>query len=246
MRVRGLYINTHVGQAVRQGGLAWALNEFHPDFTVLTELTRVDVRERVKRGFPNERYSRTGFDPEDRWVAKSGTVILAKRRVLKIKWRENTLMTPQRFLPDGTRDKWHPVRRKTRARFVFRERPEVDFEIGADHTWTYAGHQIDGSHEVPREHRKQVRSYAGSMLAASAEHRACVDIGDMNERVPTGDGDNYVIRNFERVGARVLVARHLDYVFGNEQVSLEDAKILPAAKVRTDHPGIVVDLKVRD
>jgi hypothetical protein len=243
MRVRGLYINTHAGEAIREGGLAWAKREYQADLTVLVEVGRRPAQRRVIDLYPRERFSITGLGPPDQHLeVKSGTLIIARRANLRRVWSENTLLTQQRWL-DGQRDKWHPVRRLTRARYVFADNRDVDFEVGADHAWSYAGHRLFSSHEVPTEHRKQIQAYARKMRAASAEHRACLDVGDMNER--TSAQPNHVERAFHQAGAETLVAHKLEYLFGNEQVELVDHDVIPAHRVHTDHDGIVFELKVR-
>lgn len=248
MRVRGLYINTHAGQSIRQGGLTWARERYHPDFTALAEVGRRPAQRRLLEMYPHERFSFTGIAPRDQHlVVKSGTILIARRADLKKTWGENTLLSQQRWLDDGTRDKWHPVRRMTRARFKFTQNPDVDFEIGVDHCWTYAGHRLFSDHEVPKGHRHHVKSYAAKMRAANAEKRACVDIGDMNEQVSRGaQGPNFVERAFQEAGAEALIAHRLDYLFANDRVEVLDFEIIPQNRLRTDHDGFVFDLKVRD
>jgi hypothetical protein len=240
MRARVLYANTHGLEAFSNGKLEKVKRQYEPDLAVIVEAGRPAARRAAREMFPEANWSLTGLVPDMGTEVESGTLIAARRSVLKRQDWKNTLITPQRF-EDGQRDKWHPVRRLTRGMFTFVENEDVKLEVGADHAWTHAGYPIDGSHEVPTQHRKQIRAYAEAAAAAIKAGRAVLDVGDMNEVF----GGSYVQARMREAGMRPIVTRRLDHAYVSELVALADfAKILDRGVV-SDHPAFVFDIKVR-
>lgn len=241
MKARILYMNTHVGQAIFQGGLAWAIKEYEPDLVVVVEVGRSRQRRALRRAFSRKDWSITGMLPVRPLMVDSGTHIVARRSVLKRKSWKNRLLTKQRW-ENGRRDKWHPLRRLTRAVFVFRENPTVDWEVGADHSWTYAGFDIDGPHEVPTQHRKQIHAFCAAADRAIRRGAAVTDVGDFNERVE--DPDVLVRKQMQVVHMKPIILNDLDAIFANYRVIKTAQTVLKKELIHSDHDGFVVDVIV--
>lgn len=239
-RVRLAYINTHAGQALRQGGVRWVKQQFDPDLVVLVEVGRLAAQARARSVFAPRAWSGTGFLPRRPMVVESGTLIFAKRTVLKRKWSSNQFLTGQRFL-NGRRDKWHPVRRATRAFYVLTKSPGVRLHVGARHAWTHAGFPLNSDHPVPTEYRKQIHRFANDAGDSVTQGAAVVEVGDMNALPDDGD---FVERTYRDQGLELLLRRHLDFLFGSPKVRVVHHEWVPAGLVHTDHPGLVVDLEV--
>ena len=244
MKLRGFYANTHGIQAYVSGGIDDMLNEYDPDLVILVESARKQAKDALKRRFPAKDWSITGLLPHAPMAGGvgSGTHVMAKRDVLRRKAWRNPLVTPQRYV-GGRRDKWHPVRRMTRARFVFDENRDLELEVGGDHSWTHAGFPIHGDHEVPTQHRHQIDRYARAAKNGIARGRAVLDVGDMNER----PGDSYVEKKMEQAGMRLLASNRLDYIFASPGIVRDRVETIPPGRITGDpreHPGFVFDLRI--
>lgn len=242
MRARILYINTHAGQAIREGGVAWAVKEFDPDFVVLVEVGRKPAQNRVRHLFPAKTHSITGLHPRRPMEVESGTLIVAKRKKVKRnrKGWTNRLLTEQRFTPRG-RDKMHPVRRVTRATYRFVENPKKQLVLGADHAWTHFGYPLHGEHKIPTEYRKQIRAYAKAAGETVRQGIPTIDVGDLNAL--SSDGD-FAAKTFAEEGMKVLLRDGLDFLLGSKGVRVVWHRWIPRAQVRTDHEALVVDVEI--
>lgn len=242
MKVRVLYVNTHVGQSIFQGGLGDAVSIHNPDVVVAVEVARLRAKLALRRLFPRKKWSIAGYKPVPvpGWVG-SGTHIIAKRSVLKKKWEGNPLMTRQRWVA-GKRDKWHPLRRLTRANYVFAGRQSLALHIGADHAWTHAGHPLHGDHEVPTKYRGQIHAYANAAGRSVRQDVATADFGDMNALPADGD---FVKKVFRDQGMEVLYRQGLDFLLGNDRVDVVSVKRIPKEEIDSDHDAFVVELEVR-
>lgn len=241
MRIRVLYCNTHVGQALREGGIAWALDEYDPDLSILVEVVRKTAKGRVRKIFDRKKYSVTGILPHEKQLdVESGTLIIAKRSVLKRKWWSNSLLTRQRWV-NGRRDKWHPIRRLTQAFFVFAENHQVRLHVSAVHLWTHLGHPLHGPHEVPAGYRAQAEAYAVAAGQSVHQGAARLDIGDMNALVSDG---TYIADKYAAHAMKVLHRHLLDMVVGSRKVKVLRVIAIPQGRLHTDHDGFVVDLEI--
>lgn len=241
MKVRLLYCNTHAGQALREGGIAWALKEFDPDLTFLVEVGRRAAKSRVKKIFDPKKYSVTGVLPHEKQLeVESGTIVCAKRSVLKRKWWSNQLLSNQRWTKRG-RDKWHPMRRLTRAFYVFAEDHKIRLHVSPVHLWTHAGWALHSDADVPVEYRKQADAYAVMAGESVRQGAATLHAGDVNALAPDGD---YVAAKYARQGMKVLHRHALDFLFGSKKVKVIRVIALPMDKLHTDHDGFVVDLEI--
>lgn len=241
MKARILYINTHAGQALREGGVAWALKEYDPDLTFLVEVGRKAAKARVREIFPAERYSATGILPHQEHLdVESGTIVVAKRSVLRRKWWSNKLLTRQRWV-NGERDKWHPMRRLTRAFYVFDKDRSVELHASPIHLWTHAGHPLHGTHEVPTEYRKQAGAYAAMAGESVRQNAATLHVGDGNALEPDGP---FLADKYKAQGMKVLHRHALDFIFGSKRVRVIRVIPVPRGKIHTDHDGFVVDLEI--
>lgn len=240
IEIRVFYCNTHVGQALREGGVAWALKEYDPDLTFLVEVVRKSAKARIKEIFDPKKYSVTGLLPHGKLEVESGTLIIAKRSVLKRKWWGNSLLTRQRWV-DGRRDKWHPIRRLTQALFVFAENHKVRLHVSAVHLWTHLGHALHGPHEVPAEYRKQAEAYAVAGGESVHQGAATLHVGDMNAIEADG---TFIADKYAAHAMKVLHRAHLDFVVGSKKVKVLRVIPIPQARLHTDHDGFIVDLEI--
>lgn len=241
VQARALYINTHAGQALRQGGVAWALEEFDPDLVFLAEVGRRPAKARVKKVFNPKKWSITGILPhEETLEVESGTIVCAKRSVLKRKWWSNRLLSRQRFTRRG-RDKWHPMRRLTRAFYVFAENHKVRLHVSPIHLWTHAGFPLHGLADVPVEYRKQADAYAAMAGESVRQNAATMHVGDGNALRVDG---SFLADKYAKQGMEELYRHELDFVFGSGKVRIVKVTRVDQDKVRTDHDALVIDFEV--
>lgn len=241
MKARLLYINVHAGQALREGGVAWALEQYDPDLTFLVEVGRKAAKARVRKVFNPKKYSITGILPHEQHLeVESGTILCAKRSVLKRKWWSNQLLTKQRWTKRG-RDKWHPMRRLTRAFYVFAENHDVRLHASPVHLWTHAGWPLHSDADVPAEYRKQAGAYAVMAGESVRQGAATVHCGDMNAMAADGD---FVAQKYQAQGMKVLHRHGLDFVFGSKKVKVVRVIPIPMRQAHTDHDGYVVDVEI--
>lgn len=237
MRIKCLYINTHAGQAIRSGGVAWARREFDPDLTFLNEVGREPAQAKVADIFNPKEYSITGLQPDGELVVQSGTLIIARRDVLKRKWWGNPLLSRQRW-ENGERDKWHPVRRLTRAFFRI---PKIDGDLHTScvHLWTHAGYPLHGKHEVPTEYRKQGQAYAVAAGQSARQNVPVLFVGDLNALPRDGD---WLKNQFKEQGIRELWRHGVDGAFSRGlKLDSELRHILPGklGMPPNEHGGFV-------
>jgi hypothetical protein len=241
MRARIFYCNTHAGQAIFQGGVSWAVDQFDPDISVLVEVGRIRARLAMVQAFPRKDWSITGLRPIHALLVESGSHIMAKKDVFKRKSWSNKFLTGQAWI-HGRRDKWHPVRRLTRAVLVFRNHPEVELEVAADHTWTL--HNPNQAPDVGLRHRHQVVWMKNDASKATRSGRAHIRVGDYNEPIEA-PSKTFVELQFVEVGLKLLVASHLDGLFGNRHITVLSHEVIPKERLHTDHDGLIIDVEVR-
>lgn len=241
-QLRILYVNTHVGESIFKGGLAKAKAKHDPDLAVILEVGRLPAKLALRRVFRRRNWHAVGIRPLPLpGMVESGTTILGKRSVLKKVWGSNRLLTRQRFLEDGTRDRWHPLRRLTRGFYRFRG-SQVQLHVGADHAWTHAGHPLHGRHEVPTTARHQIQAFAEESAKSVAQGIATIDVGDMNVGLNEGP---FVHNTFERQAAmEVLVRQNLDFLLASDRVSLVSVERISMDELDTDHDGFLAVLEV--
>lgn len=241
MKTRIAYINTHAGQALREGGVAWMLKEFDPDLFFLAEVVRRPAKNRVRKIFDPKKYSVTGVLPHEKHLdVESGTIVCAKRSVWKRKWWSNQLLTRQRWV-NGRRDKWHPMRRLTRAFYVSAGDPKVRLHVSPIHLWTHQGYPVHGEADVPTEYRKQADAYAAMAGESVRQGAATAHVGDGNA---LGSDGSFLADKYVRQGMKVLHRHGPDFLFGSKKVKVLHVTPLPQGKVHTDHDAFIIDLEI--
>lgn len=240
-RTRIAYINTHAGQALREGGVAWVLEEYDPDLTFLVEVGRRSAKARLHDVFDRDTYTVTGIMPQEAHLeVESGTIVCAKRSTFKRTWWSNQHLSDQRFTRRG-RDKWHPMRRLTRAFYVFRDDPSIRLHVSPIHLWTHAGYKLHSPAEVPTEYRDQADAYAVMAGESVRQDAATLHVGDGNALPADG---TFLADKYEAQGMKVLHRHQLDFVFGSKKVKLLRVIPLSEDKVHSDHAGFVADLDI--
>lgn len=238
VRRRVVTCNTHVGQAIHSGGLAWLLEETRPDVVLLSEVQRRGAKVAARRTLPRRHWMM--FGPT--WTSNAGTYVFLRRDEFK-----RVGMVDQ-LISRGLSGFW-PERHLTAAVAVDR-RTGRNVYATAVHTWALLRASLTDDTHIVKQHRKQVRKVAELHELAAERDPESVQIsgGDFNERL-----DWFGLSPAEqKVSARAVFAVRagMRAAFriteeGNRSVRLDDVFVNVARFVNVAHRRVIENLPGR-
>lgn len=233
--------NTHVGDALRNGGVRWLKREVNADLYLLSEVQSPGARARLRFVFPPTRWKYVGVKPPSTSRGAAGTIIVTRRSRLRFLSGSNTLVS--RYV-----DRMHPTRRTTVGWYIDRL-TGAHVTAMSMHMWTLAG--SGGDPKIRAGHVAQINRYAAHARNARAQGDLVIAGGDVNERV-NGDGTQPVEEAMRHAGMG-LTRPWTDRVDSLDDIwrsTVAGARAVKSANYRRlrvpgkgiDHPAIVVDV----
>jgi endonuclease/exonuclease/phosphatase family metal-dependent hydrolase len=237
--LRILTYNTHVGRAIR-GAVRFLLETEAPQLVVLQEVQSRPARAAARAVFRPHLWSSVGTRPASTGPGSAGTLIFARRSVLKLVGSSNDVVTP-------FRDPMHPERRCTTGRYVHGATGNL-LDVGAVHLWTLHGSQAAPVIDI--QHEAQLRAHVESARRARREGWLPFRLGDFNEPIE-GRGLTRAERQLAAADLRPARrpqddARRIDEIFAPDELTYHDYRAIKLPShfhgVEGQHKALVVDV----